>query len=90
MLGNRSASPTHCRARKAGRSMFTAELFGMLFAWLLAAILLSLFLLMLVVIWGQIIHTLKVWFRLSGLPREPLNHPQEQVPEYPPLSHNGY
>jgi len=70
--------------------MFTAEVFGMLLAWLLAAILLSLFLLMFVVIWGQIIHTLKVWFGLSGPPREPLSHSHEQVPEYPPVSHNGY
>ncbi len=78
--------------------MFTAELFGMLIAWMLAAILLSLFLLMLVVIWGQIIGAMKVWFGLSGmpgLPREPLSHSHEhaQVPGYhgyPPVSHNGY
>jgi hypothetical protein len=73
--------------------MFTAELLGMLIAWLLAAILLSLFLWMLVVIWGQIIHTMKVWF---GLPRVPLSHPHdqphehEQVSGYPPVSQNGY
>ena len=72
--------------------MFTAELFGMMIAWLLAAILLSLFLWMLVVIWGQIIHTLKVWFGLPGLPREPLREPQEheQVSGYPPISRNSY
>jgi hypothetical protein len=76
--------------------MFTAELLGMLIAWLLAAILLSLFLLLLVVIWGQIIHTMKVWFGLPGMSREPpgypLSHPHEhsQVPEYPPVSQNGY
>jgi hypothetical protein len=72
--------------------MFTAELFGILIAWLLAAILLSLFLLLLVVIWGQILHTLKLWFGVPGVPRESLGHPQEhdQISGYSPVSHNGF
>jgi hypothetical protein len=72
--------------------MFTAELFGMLIAWLLAAILLSLFLWMLVLIWGQIISTLKMWFGLPGMPRESPNqaHEHDQVCGYPPVSHHDY
>ena len=71
--------------------MFTAELLGMMIAWLLAAIVLSLFLWMLVLIWGQIICAMKVWF---GVPRESLREPMhqahEQVSGYPPDSQHGY
>ena len=72
--------------------MFTAELLGMMIAWLLAAILLSLFLWMLVLIWGQIISAMKVLFGLPGMSREPPNHAHEhdQMSGYPPVSHHGY
>ncbi len=68
--------------------MLTAELLGLMIAWLLAAIVLSLFLWMLVLIWGQMLHTIKTWF---GLSREPLSRPQEhEQVVYPPLSQDGY
>lgn len=69
--------------------MLTSELLGMMIAWLLAAILLSLLLWMLVCIWGQIIQAMKAWF---GVSREPLSRPQDQyqVPVYPPVPQDGY
>ncbi len=74
--------------------MLTAELLGLMIAWLLAAIVLSLLLWMLVLIWGQMIHTMKTWFG-GSMSREPLSRPQEHeqvpgYPRYPPLSQDGY
>ncbi len=69
--------------------MLAAELLGLIIGWLLAAIVMSLLLWMLVLIWGQMLQAIRTWF---GVPREPVNHPQdhEQVPMYPPLSQDGY
>jgi hypothetical protein len=79
--------------RKEGETVLTAELLGLMIAWLLAAIVLSLLLWMLVLIWGQMLHTMKTWFGMSwfGMSREPLSRPQEhEQVVYPPLSQDGY
>ncbi len=69
--------------------MFTSELFGTMIAWLLVAIVISLLLWMLVLIWGQLIQALRTMFGvLPPSVRPSLDH--YQVPEYPPLSQDGY
>ncbi len=68
--------------------MLTAELLGTMIGWLLAAIVMSLLLWMLVLIWGHLIQAMKAWFAVSSQSvRQPREH--EQV-VYPPLSHDGY
>ncbi len=69
--------------------MLTAELLGTMIGWLLAAIVMSLLLWMLVLIWGHLIQAMKAWFAVSSQPvRQPSD--QDQVPLYPPIPHDGY
>ncbi len=83
------ASPTGRTVRREGETMVTAELLGMTIVWLLVAIVISLLLWLLVLIWGQLIQAIKTWF---GVSREELSQPQDhyQVPGYPPLQQDGY
>ncbi len=69
--------------------MLTAELLWMTIAWLLAAIVISLLLWMLVLIWGHLLQAVKAWF---GVSREPLSQPHDQynVPVYPAVPQDGY
>jgi hypothetical protein len=69
--------------------MVISELLGMTIAWLLAAIVISLLLWMLVLIWGHLLQALKAWFGVSS---QPVRQPPDQyhVPVFPPVPQDGY
>ncbi len=69
--------------------MLTSELLGMTIAWLLAAIVISLFLWMLVLIWGHMIQAIKALFGVVP-PSVGQPHDHYQAPVSPPVPQDGY